>query len=1447
MRAFMFACVAYAATLTAHANADALTQTSDKEQSKGIGEDIAAVRQSLNTFTGDAKKEMNAIKASATQRMSEEDPRLTELVGQSTQGLAKTTADVQGFKEMASRTSENLRGQADDGLLKMNEEQVAIETLSQQTLQYIEDRVSDYSAEQKEVSYRNQAEFNEQLNQQSADTRAALEEQKDNIATATETMDSEFGNVMESIASTKAEDKGLFDEQKDMKKDIDDVGKELSNGIKSLEHLNTKANGRVMKLAESSGATIAATADKSEKEVVKVTKAVVKQDGKDVEGIGSQLKAAASAIADSTDDKADEIDKARKDVGRDMKSEAMGLRKDDAAASLEVSTLELDTVTALSLANNNAKDVETSRDDLNEEIRETLNDQVDEANQRLLSLEGDLGAKEQQERQAVEGATQEMKDEVIAHLNEGQAHVEAELGEHISTVSSKVGGSVAAIMKGIQAVTGEANQLGSQIGNDNQQIADYKRDMADNAQALADGTDKVEVQRNETVSRSLQDLQQVSENVGVANREGEEKLNEAVNRASKDTKDLAASVKQDLLGKVANLLVDASGSLSRSERSISTATDQGSDIIEGLKMAANSIEALKAKIDTHLPEAKISVAESFATMGGEVDHTTKELYNAKGASLAVVKEQQAEMKTTASGAINSAKTKMGKSLSESEEQLLETMEALGHSVEGLKTTGKSDQDESNAYVDEAGRNIEKALTQVNAINTADEKNNDEIAENLRAASQSVIMNVNAQAREANTMGQSALAAYKAAHEVSEKTAREKSEAGLESGKKSIAEFEKRSVALLGADMERTQGYMKENGGLYAALKQKVDDLDQELTVDTAGAQAKQSAADQKMTSLKQYEEDLEGKTLTAERAEQALLEKKKIDEREWMAKLVNGMTDVEMNQLRGMQTDAQARFEEERSRQQLLESKTNGEIAGVEDGLKAKLDGVDQATAAGGKHMIALRNGASEAEGELQAEKGAVDSAETIGQDAVKRSAQQEEKNMGSAMDGNLGLMEELLGAYQVAKGLAGSELEGMDEEFAKELEFYKTGGESKAAELRAEVARLTEGAPDYSALFHMDTADAAQEMAEADGRIVDAHKWSGDTIAGYDDRLSTVRGVREAMGTKIHNQTSVLKRTVVVQADTTVSQVEATQNLVKSSTDRMNRDLKDLKNSLQQLGGTTSSHDNEIVDQMYSKLATLRNRHDRMMDWQGNFRHRTGAWREAVENQMRKMGRDLGEEDSNEATAQLESEIGLNHAMRDTQMRVEDKMAANSGDATKGLGSVADALGNGVENSLNQEVKYDEDKSAAIAKSKEDMKRRQAENIAALTKLVEQQEQLNQNGDGLEKGAAVAGAEMGEMFKLPSLSTSDANMHTDKLYDEYNYRVMVMKSHPSLLEGTAKVVPTLRGSSFIETEDESEDADEIKVVEALNAELAGENTQLLEQNSRLGTKITKIQSKIKA
>merc|ERR1719272_345931 len=113
-------------------------------------------------------------------------------------------------------------------------------------------------------------------------------------------------------------------------------------------------------------------------------------------------------------------------------------------------------------------------------------------------------------------------------------------------------------------------------------------------------------------------------------------------------------------------------------------------------------------------------------------------------------------------------------------------------------------------------------------------------------------------------------------------------------------------------------------------------------------------------------------------------------------------------------------------------------------------------------------------------------------------------------------------------------------------------------------------------------------------------------------------------MGGQIHNEASKLKRTVVNAAGKTMDKIEGARNLTEHSTAKMDQDLKNFKYALQQLGGTTSEHDHEAVDKMVYALTTLRNRHEKMQDWHGNFKSRTAAWREAVENQMRKMGRDV-------------------------------------------------------------------------------------------------------------------------------------------------------------------------------------------------------------------------------
>lgn len=239
-------------------------------------------------------------------------------------------------------------------------------------------------------------------------------------------------------------------------------------------------------------------------------------------------------------------------------------------------------------------------------------------------------------------------------------------------------------------------------------------------------------------------------------------------------------------------------------------------------------------------------------------------------------------------------------------------------------------------------------------------------------------------------------------------------------------------------------------------------------------------------------------------------------------------------------------------------------------------------------------------------------------------------------------------------------------------------------------------------------------------------------------------------------------------------------------------------------------------------------------MDWKNHFRHHTAAWREEVENNLRKTGHEVSAGNGQAANDRLGSEMGMNSALRAMQLRVEEATADNEADSTRQFENLAGAMGAGVQNVLAGEEAAKAKQQRAADQAEDAMNRNEASQGAAVDGVRSGQQSLSSKAAELRKNVRLAGAELTSMFALPKLSMSKQNKATDAKAGEVNAQLAKLAAQQaSLLEEHASIAK----AKLMNAPDtpEAESAEE-KAVEKLNEELDAENSKLSTQNQKLET-----------
>jgi len=1227
--------------------------------------------------------------------------------------------------------------------------------------------------------------------------------------------------------------------------DLETLDDELNREVKSMSKVNMREAERVENMAKAATKTFKAQRAKNEGDSEKAIDQLRTTAQKEIDGITQSSRGAVQALEDVNDENADEYDGYRKESVRDLNREISGLEKDDAASELELTTAEIDTNTAMQLANDESATLEEDADEMNDEATDTLNAQVDKTESKIMQTRGSLEGAMAESNQEIEGGMDDIKDSVLSGAYEAKATVESGVQTEVTALHNKVTVETMDMRTGINDLQNDADGVAKELSASSQVLAGMKHQMGENKASLAERATEVAASINETATNGDEVLQESRDGVADSEAGATTMLNKEVDRASLEENDLSASIQRSLIGKISALQAQAGDEMGRSEKTIQSASERGSDVLASMNIAVGNIEKLKEGIEQTLPAAQKTVAEQLTSMQGEILNAATHLSNTKTSAMAIANELKAGMTVDSATKIGDTRAGINKKLKESADRMGSEIESLAGTTENLKSGSENDYTAGVNFADSKRREIEKALKQIGDASAAAQANDVEIGERLRMAKNAAAAGINAQNREGGVMQKAAVAAFEQKLLNQKSVSGQEIDAALAAAKAEVLDFSQKADKSLSEDMTKTKANMQENNAAYGEKKFKIDDLAERLGLSEQVAKGKEMAAEHKFESLEKYEKSIENKASSAEASESALFAQQKAELRQLQDKSISEMTEQEKTRLEEILQATNQKFGEDATRQTLLTAKSKGQITEMDEGLGQRVAGIENAVKRTRLDKQQLESGEVEMAKNLNNEAGAVSAAMTIGEDAVKRGEEAEEKEMGGTMDGDLTLMEGLLGLFGNTKGLAGAELENLDEEFSKELEGYKLAGESTSRSLTENIMRLVNNAPDFLAMFAADTGTAGKEMVEQHGRLDKAKDWTNDVMNQYGTQLEELRGKRETRAEEIHGKASQLKRLAQDQASKTLDTVSKLRDTLGSTKGNLNDQLSAFKNKLKQLSGVTVDHNQEEVDAMDERYFNLQANHGRLMDWKDHFRHHTVAWRDEVENNLRKTGHDVSFGAADEQTNRLGSEVNMNQALRAMQLRTEEVLAENDADSTRQFENLAGAMGAGVQNVLAGEMAARAKSTHAEEQAEDAMKRDESAQGTAIDGVKDNQRAIGSGAAELAKQTMLAGQELTTMLQLPKLTVSKQNRETDEEYSSVNANLAKLAAQQSsLLEEKASIAEKkLRDAPDTP---ESESAEE-KAIDDLNKELSAENDKLSKQNNKLGVGLERKEEKLKA
>merc|ERR1719181_228965 len=422
-----------------------------------------------------------------------------------------------------------------------------------------------------------------------------------------------------------------------------------------------------------------------------------------------------------------------------------------------------------------------------------------------------------------------------------------------------------------------------------------------------------------------------------------------------------------------------------------------------------------------------------------------------------------------------------------------------------------------------------------------------------------------------------------------------------------------------------------------------------------------------------------------------------------------------------------------------------------------------------------------------------------------------------------------------------------LDQEIVAEIAKHGKIGTEKARELANTVLLLISHAPNYAELFNEDTADSRQDIADAQGRVERAQKWMEDVMGQFHKKVEDTSMLRSQQAMALYSKASDLKRVVVGETERGVNQVAHIEEQLNQIRAQVDAQLGDFRNTLTNLSSVEVDHGEDEVEEMDEKLTALMGHHINLISWKDKEKHRTDQWRDAVEQQLRKLGKDVSREDADMKKAQLDEEINMNQNLRKMTLRAQREVSHAEAEETSQMAAAAAQAAEEVSGAMENQQANEAKKQRAVRNAMAALKRGEANNKGLLGSLDENTKMLQGKTQDLDTATKMAKGAINAL-KLAQMTGSEKNLATDRRYDHLEVSIHAMQAAMppgSLLETSAQVMP--ESLAEIKGLTHAEFQQRVANVKALNADMETANEKMAKQNSLLATKISTVKKLRKA
>jgi len=1407
------------------AETDARIRTHMANQMNDPKSQIADIKGEKKSVETQLKTDLSAIKRDASKRAADVEKSLSPQTNGVANSIEKLTEKAAEYRESAVEISNDIAAKIAKKHEELVEENVVIHTDGEATLNGIKNFATEQLAEWRTESNENldgiKTEGKERMEEVSQTQAETLKEIKEDGEEQTES----FVELDEEIKQTQGDDTETFGEETEL---ADEIGEGVKETDEDTEEVSREENKEVLtvdKAAKGYIPTLESMAQRTRQAAGEAVKRATQDADTDLKDILKDAKREDKDLLAESEEKSDELVALEKDQIVDFKDLISEHQTTNSEVLLSAGTTQKDAESAYLQATDEERSLNTAAVSLGDEGQFALNRVIDSANAKLVSVEADVESGGETVQQSINAKTSELGDTVNTNLLQAVASVRTLVDQDISNLQGNVDKGSSMITTTIGSLESEAGTLGAQMASDNAQLDSFQDATKTLGDQIESTSKDVLANMEHSQESILKDINDIGSAADDKFRYAAQKVDDEASKADADTTKMAESVRTGLNNKIDGYRTDTITHLERSGRNIASATERGADVMRGMTETAQAIEKLKVEIVNDTPGAKQATEAALSLFSERLDSANEKLIEMKATSSSHLKAEEQKMEGDAMSAVDLADTQFRNRLMFTNRQLEEVTEQLGDKVTELKRSTFQDYDGAQHEQDAIKQVVGGAAHSVDVSNGISDQNFAELGKRLSMATAVAEDGVRKQVTDSEMLKKQSLAEFEMLRQDAVKNADNEVAAARETGRKEIAEFRSNGVKALKAAGERADGYITKNGADLEALTDNVKKMTAALDERETDANQKEKWAQDSIHSLGIHEKDLEARLKYAAMSDSTQITLKQGTLTGEAMSAVNAMQLTEENRMKEIQSAEEQKMSTERINGQVLFDNLMQDVAAITSNLHQGTDSTNEAVGGARDAMDGLAKAEAALELTLQRDAGGVGAAAEKGEDQVKQDEQVTESQMGASMDQNLKLMGDLLSGYDSTKGKQEEAMRQLGSEFKNKLGPLKGRGEAEAQELTRQIDLMVNNAPDFKRLFAEDTDDASGALHEMQSHLTGTSTWTKNVIDSYAKKLAAAKTQRVAEAHGIHSKTSELKRLVVNEAKKAIEEVDDIQKETAKMKDERIQSLREFGSKMGELSGTEVTHDDAIIDDVTTTLYGLMGTHTRLMSWKDGFKDRTDSWRGAVEDNLRKLGRGIGEENADESMNRLDNEMAVNDGLRTLQLRVQDEVAEQAAKKTKAFGDVADSMAAGME---ALEAKSEENNKKTELKA-EGLAKEQAKadltGLEGLRTVAENQQELEQRNEELKVETAIGKEKMGAYMKLPLMAASDFNVQTHEKANAVKSEINQLGS--SLIEESSK--NNLRNNA-----ENGAVLDEIKALTSLNAELNGDNSKLTGENKHL-------------